>query len=222
MYCKKCGKDIQDDATFCQHCGEKVSETLKKEPMYNTIPIWKVIVLAIMSFGIYQIVWAYNLWKQGQKCYNEKISPFWRSIFIPITCFKLFPLINDYITNIPKNDNEVTENSGINRYIQTPEIKPFHAIGFATTYFLFNCLGHVLSKLCSKSQEFSTIDLLSFIPTIVIFSIIVIIQIKINRFNYKYSIPAKNDKWTWKTTGFALIYPCAFVIYVVILAITSY
>ena len=38
MFCQRCGKEIQDNAVFCRHCGEKqkdvtmVSESIEKKP----------------------------------------------------------------------------------------------------------------------------------------------------------------------------------------------
>lgn len=168
MICKKCGKENQEDAVFCQYCGEKNLEEavmVVDGPLYNTISLWKVFVLMVLSFGLYSLVWAYNLWKQGQKEYDKKISPFWRAWFFPFTSFRMFLLIN--------------------KYIEKSDIKPFNPECYAFLYFL-------ASLFVNASLGLTEI----FIKIPIILSV----QSKINKFNYKYNIPAKNDKWTWKTT----------------------
>lgn len=35
MYCSKCGKQIEDDATFCKHCGYRIKQKEKKNPFEN-------------------------------------------------------------------------------------------------------------------------------------------------------------------------------------------
>lgn len=43
MYCKKCGKQITDDAKFCPYCGANISEgapcTYAPPPQYNQYPV---------------------------------------------------------------------------------------------------------------------------------------------------------------------------------------
>ena len=222
MFCVMCGKENPENATFCQFCGAEIANNkYKNQPLYNTIPIWKVIILLMISFGFYEIVWAYNLWKQGQKKYDKKISPFWRSLFIPITSFELFPLINDYITKISQTDNENTKEDIVVVNTKSLEIKPFHALAFASFYLTFHFLDRVFSRINVETQDFSMIDIIYLIPVIGVYAIIVTIQTKINKFNFKYNMPVKNDKWTWKTTGFVFLCLLIFTIYVFILALSE-
>ena len=207
MLCKKCKKELPKGETTCPICGENnADEILQKEPLYNTVPIWKVIVLLVLSFGAYTVVWAYNLWKQGQKKYDKKISPFWRAIFISITSFKLFPLIDDYLTNPPKADVEDTDGRVKEDPIEGFGSKTIPAIGFALIYLISTGVAKSLDKIASYSQNFTVADLFSIIFSIIALVPIVIIQIKINDVNCKYNIQAKNDIWTWKTTVFVAIW----------------
>ena len=216
-------KGVQDETSYCQDDEKKnIEDVHENNPLYNTIPIWKVIVLLILSFGVYTIPWAYNLWKQGQKKYDKKISPFWRSIFISFTSFKLFPLINDYLMNPPKKETENIDNNIINRYINDSEIKPFPATCFAWIYLMFSWVANALNKMGSYSQSFTIAELLALILNIIALIPIVIIQLKINATNYRYSIQAKNDTWTWKTTGFVALWFLLVFIVTIITAIISY
>ena len=36
MYCRKCGAQIDDDATFCQYCGASTTESKIKPEYYNS------------------------------------------------------------------------------------------------------------------------------------------------------------------------------------------
>lgn len=195
MICKKCGKEIKDDVALCPYCGEKnIEDVFQNKPLYNTVPIWKIITLTVITLGLYPLVWTYNLWKQAKKRYNKKIDPLMRALFCVFTNFKLYPLINEYITNVPK---ESKENGNAD------EIKPFPATCFAATYIIFETIDHVLSKLFANNLLTTLVGIISLA---VIISIIVTIQIKINKFNVLYNVPAKNDKWTLKTTGFIVIW----------------
>lgn len=38
MYCKHCGKEIEDSAKFCQHCGGNLGADAKQEPAAQAAP----------------------------------------------------------------------------------------------------------------------------------------------------------------------------------------
>ena len=215
MYCSNCGKEIKEDSIFCQYCREKnIEDLFQNKPIYNTIPIWKIIILYLISFGFYPIVWTFNLWKQAQKKYSKKINPFWRSVFCPITNFELFPLINEYISNAQNVGNETIDQNNANTFMDNIKVKPFHSLGFATIFIVFNAISRILDKINSYRESYTALDLFSAISLIAILSIIVVIQVKINKVNQICNIPAKNDKWTWKTTGFTALLLLAFIAYV--------
>ena len=65
--------------------------------IFQTTPLRKIIFLSIVTFGIYDIIWCYGLWKSLINKTNYKANPFLRSIFAGIMNFTLFPLINDYL-----------------------------------------------------------------------------------------------------------------------------
>lgn len=48
MFCKKCGKEIEDKAILCVHCGTPVKET---KPVYKKWWFWVVCVLVIGIIG---------------------------------------------------------------------------------------------------------------------------------------------------------------------------
>lgn len=50
----------------------------------NVIPIWKFILLSLITYWIYDLIWFYRWWKTLQKeDKNLKIRIFWRLFFLP-------------------------------------------------------------------------------------------------------------------------------------------
>lgn len=66
---------------------------------FKTTPISKVIVLSILSWGIYNIILSFNYWKTLKENCGYKISPFWRGLFDVFTNFKLFPIFSRYFNS---------------------------------------------------------------------------------------------------------------------------
>jgi hypothetical protein len=57
------------------------------------VSIRKFCVLSLLSWGIYDIYWAYYQWKRIKEREGEDLSPFWRAFFAPIWMFYLLPRI---------------------------------------------------------------------------------------------------------------------------------
>ena len=79
MYCTKCGKEIKENARFCQFCGAPPLEQFSK-----ILPIWKFILLSVITAGIYELYWFYKTWKFLKEKNKLDISPFWRAFFSPL------------------------------------------------------------------------------------------------------------------------------------------
>lgn len=75
MYCTKCGKETAENAKFCAYCGNSL------EQFSRIIPIWKFILLCVITFGLYELFWFYKTWKFLKEKNNLDISPFWRTVF---------------------------------------------------------------------------------------------------------------------------------------------
>lgn len=98
----------------------KISEYNNEDKKYYFIstPVWKVVYLSLITFGIYEIVMFYKYWKTLRDDFGYNISPIWRAIFAPITGFWLFNIIA--------------------KYIKAHEIPAFPPVVFAICYFLLN------------------------------------------------------------------------------------
>lgn len=99
-----------------------LADEVRKENIENTcfmtLPIWKLVVLSLITFGLYEIVWFYKYWKVIKDSNGEKISPFWRALFAGFSGFWLFPILE--------------------KYIKQHNLPAFSGIAIAITYFLLN------------------------------------------------------------------------------------
>lgn len=104
---------------------EKINE---KELYFETIPISKIVLLCILTCGLYEIVWFYKIWKRLDEKFGYKNTPILRAIFATITSFWLFPLLN--------------------RYVKKFNIKSFSPVLFAILYLISPvCLSWFLNIL---------------------------------------------------------------------------
>lgn len=67
------------------------------ELWFETTPIYKIVILSVLTFGFYDIVLLYNYWKVFKKKFGYAISPSCRAFFCGIYCFSLFPKLDKYI-----------------------------------------------------------------------------------------------------------------------------
>ena len=63
---------------------------------YRTTPqfavsLGKLTVMSIVTFGIYDIYWAFKQWEAIRRRDSESLSPLWRAFFAPLWGFSLFP-----------------------------------------------------------------------------------------------------------------------------------
>ena len=122
MYCPKCSLINPDSAQICD-CGynfetkrqEKPIEgsgffNLKKkenvlEAYFFTTSTFKLSLMSICTFGIYELYWFYKNWVLIKERTGQSIEPFWRAFFSPLwaySCFKhIRKLANE--NNIPES-----------------------------------------------------------------------------------------------------------------------
>jgi hypothetical protein len=101
IICPGCGKSISDTASRCFNCGRPVSTD---EPPsvpsgeacpYFAVALPKFVVMSIVTFGIYEIYWAYKNWMLIKARTSEPLSPAWRAWFAQLWSFSLFGRIRD-------------------------------------------------------------------------------------------------------------------------------
>ncbi len=124
MYCKKCGKKNPEESKFCQYCGIQFSELMSvpknsvehqasseyinvnKSPYPYVISIWKLIIMCLATFGLYEIYWFYRQWKSFNSANDLKhgnVTLWIYSLFAPLSSYSLFKHISN---NAKKVDND--------------------------------------------------------------------------------------------------------------------
>ena len=162
---------------------------------FQSTPISKILVLSVLSGGIYDIILAYSWWKSLKLNFGYKIFPFWRGFFCVFTNFKLFPIFEKY-TKIFNTKGE--------------EIK---GIALALLYFLMVYMSVKLEikafRLELKNQLDPiiaiTIDLFSLLFTLASALILVSVQKKINKTNEQYFPNSPKNPWKKSNIIWAVI-----------------
>lgn len=73
--------------------GALPTEQPKTETPFFAVSIVKLVVMTILTFGLYETYWEYKQWKRIQKQGAPSISPFWRTFFGLFFIHELFKLI---------------------------------------------------------------------------------------------------------------------------------
>ncbi len=109
--CPNCSKKIQDEATVCPYCGEKLTPTLLSKivanPKYRAGSIAGIVILVVLlSAGIYYANLK-GLFTPQPSCYAQ--SQDYLNAFMPL--FSQWNEITQNIHNLRKTDIEVMEYS---------------------------------------------------------------------------------------------------------------
>lgn len=69
----------------------------KNKTFSKVIPIWKFVLISIITFGIYELVWFYRNWKFLKREQNLKITPFLRTIFSTIFAWSFASYLKKFL-----------------------------------------------------------------------------------------------------------------------------
>ncbi len=140
-------------------------------PVFLHIPIARLIIMSILSCGLYEIYWIYKNWKYLKVRDNLDIKPFWRGWFGIFYCHSLLKTIHE--------DTELTQ-------VEEPNFSPS---GLATGWVILLIVGNLVSR--APGDMASIISFL--IPSFLCF---VPVQIYINSVNAKINPNAPHSKWS--------------------------
>jgi hypothetical protein len=116
--CPFCAELIMADAIKCKHCGEwlrddaievQVKSHGATEQYSNGQQTWQLILLSLLSFGLYEVYWFFRTWRQLKDTKNLDISPGWRTLglLVPVLnivlAYKLFRDIKNYAQDLGCN-----------------------------------------------------------------------------------------------------------------------
>ena len=92
--CPFCSEEIIAETVKCKHCGGRLnkptvitSETSSTVHQYsNTQAPWRLVLLSVLTSGIYDFYWFYRNWKHLKIHKKLNIRPVWRTVglFVPI------------------------------------------------------------------------------------------------------------------------------------------
>ena len=72
---------------------------------YESLSLFKLLIMSIFTLGTYQLFWFYKQWQANKIIYSRYIHPLWRALFAFFTCVELFPLINKRLSTDKKSFN---------------------------------------------------------------------------------------------------------------------
>jgi hypothetical protein len=141
------------------------------DPIFLHIPISRLIVMSILSCGLYEMYWIYKNWKYLKHRDHLNIMPFWRAWFGIFHCHSLLGAIHE--------DPELSR-------IETPA---FSSSGLATGWVVLVILSNIVVRVPSELASIAAFLLPSFL-------FLVPVQKYINRINRKKRPHGSFSKWS--------------------------
>ena len=86
-YCPHCGAEAQGDSLFCSDCGRPiVGGSESSAPVPYLISPNRIILMTILSLGLYTVYWLYKTWKHYKEHTGARAYPVWHGLtaFVPI------------------------------------------------------------------------------------------------------------------------------------------
>ena len=176
---------IENDKTLC----------------FETTPINKIVILWIVTLGMYSIVIFYSYWKTFHKNFGYKISPFWRALVSQISGFMFFPLIEKYFNKFDLNLPQKGKMLAI----------MYFCCWMASCFFSMD--NSISSRIGSNPGVGFFSQLLPYIWAIVALSPVLIVQRMINKVNENNFPEAPKNEWKLSNTIWTVI----FVLYDIII-----
>jgi len=66
----------------------------QNRPLYFPVSVAKLVVMSLVTFGLYEIFWFYKNWQLIKLREHSEIRPFWRAFFAIFYCYTLFKHIS--------------------------------------------------------------------------------------------------------------------------------
>jgi len=169
--CSFCAEEILADAVKCKHCGEwlnRQSAGQRTHPVVqqysNAQPIWNLILLSILSFGIYEIYWFYRNWKHLKVHKNLNINPGWRTVGLLVPIYGIILIYRQF-----KDIDELLLKAKCKKFFY--ELSPG---GATLSYVFFNFLSARISNLPMKYTQITPTGLLAVMIFEIVFFLIAV------------------------------------------------
>ena len=83
--CSNCGHSLQIASNYCNKCGMEVAKS-----MQCLIQVPRVVILTLLSGGLYIFWWFYITWKHYRDHTGEKAYPVWHALATIVPFYNLF------------------------------------------------------------------------------------------------------------------------------------
>ena len=82
LNCPRCGTQVEQDALFCPSCGTPMTGPTESSavPVPYMISPLRILVMSILSFGLYTTYWLYKTWKHHKEHTGEHAFPVWHGL----------------------------------------------------------------------------------------------------------------------------------------------
>ena len=84
-YCSQCGHSLQPSSKYCNMCG-----AVTEPPVRYLLSIQRIIIMTILSGGLYLFWWFYITWKQYRDHTEEEAYPIWHAFTLFVPIYSLF------------------------------------------------------------------------------------------------------------------------------------
>ncbi|PKB78199.1 MAG: hypothetical protein BZY88_19810 [SAR202 cluster bacterium Io17-Chloro-G9] len=105
-YCPHCGTQLQAEAALCVNCGYDLRPSPAPAPpmapastrevqaaetdLRYRISLNRVLLMTILSYGLYLFYWFYLTWKQYRDHTDEAVFPVWHALTLMVPIYGLF------------------------------------------------------------------------------------------------------------------------------------
>ena len=100
-FCTSCGAEALSNDRFCSSCGRAVGGTRPVETgerqegpagrlLPYRIPARRVLLMSVLSYGLYLLYWFYLTWKQYRDHTRDPVFPVWHALTLFVPIYGLF------------------------------------------------------------------------------------------------------------------------------------
>lgn len=86
-YCFQCGLSLEDGSVDQAPC---VAATRAQHRIDFRIPLWRVLLMSLLSAGLYMIYWFYLTWEHYRDSTDDEAYPVWHALALCIPIYGLF------------------------------------------------------------------------------------------------------------------------------------
>ena len=90
--CPRCGTQAEQDALFCPSCGTPMTDSgpAPAAPARYFISPGRLVLMSLLSFGLYTFYWLYKTWKHYKEHTGEKAYPIWHGLTLAVPIYGSF------------------------------------------------------------------------------------------------------------------------------------